>query len=84
LWYFRTIHDTISTYTKTNVEIKPEKHGEFVVSFKLDDCTYHGNDIFRDHASFETEATAKVMMNNLFINILNKHQYKPVFTSDLR
>jgi len=60
------------------VEIKPEKHGEFVVSFKL------GNDIFRDHASFETAARAKVLMNNLFINILNRHQYKPVFTSDLR
>jgi len=60
------------------MEIKPEKHGEFVVSFKLD------KDIFRKYALFETAARAKVLMNNIFINILNRHQYKPVFTSDRR
>ena len=73
-----TIESSIGNTSSYRKEVKPTKHGEYVCSFEV----FGG--LFCKGASFESAACAKILISEVFLELLNKHRFKPVFSSDLR
>ena len=80
----QTIEESIKSVLKdVKVSTKPEKHGEYVMKFELGGAWSGEGNIFLKGSTFNSSARGKIMLNTLIADLMNKHSYRPAFSSDL-
>ena len=79
-----TITSSISSVLKdVKVSAKPEKHGDHVTKIELGGGWSSDGNIFLKGSTFNSSARGKIMLNTLIANLLNRHAYRPAYSTDL-